>query len=60
MIEKYFTKHDIKKQFDVESVSDICFNDIEEEKLRYFILEGGKKKQLFYSSLNDLRKIKSK
>lgn len=58
MIEKYFTKHDIKKQFDVESVSDICFNDIEEEKLRYFILGGGEKETAILQQFKRLKEDK--
>lgn len=41
MKEKYFTKEDVKKMFDTEEVPVACFDGIEEEKLRYFILGGG-------------------
>lgn len=60
MVEKYFTKEDIKKQFGVESVSDLCFSDIKEGKLKYFLLEGAEKEAAILRQFKRLKEDKKK
>ena len=48
MEEKYFTKKDLAKMFDVEEVPDTCFSDINKEALKYLVFRGGGRKMMLF------------